>query len=98
VSVAIPLFPQAARLPVQGIAFASLTSRRPNLVWRFVISAVAAAAKLWPQNENLIFQNDFNSRGSQYDSDRGKPLSERKRARRVTFIISEMATPTEEAR
>jgi hypothetical protein len=46
--------------------------------------------KLWPQNENLIFGNDFN--------DRGKPPLGRERARYVTFITSGMATLTEKAR
>jgi hypothetical protein len=75
-----------------------LTSQRLNLVWRFVNPAVAAAAKLWRQNENLIFENDFNARGKQRDSDHAKPLSTRKRADHVTFITSGMATLMEEVR
>jgi hypothetical protein len=54
--------------------------------------------KLWPRNENLVFENEFNARGNRCDPDRAKPPLERKPARRVTFIISGMATPTEEAR
>jgi len=77
---------------------ASLTSGRQNLVWRFVIPAVAARCKLWPQNENLIVENDSNARGNRCDPDRAKAPQERKRARRVTFITSGMATLTEEVR
>ena len=29
--------------------------------------------KLWPQNENLIFENDLNALASRWDSDRAKP-------------------------
>ena len=54
--------------------------------------------KLWPQNEKLIFENDFNARGNRRDSDRAKPQSGRERARRVTFITSVVATLMEEAR
>ena len=54
--------------------------------------------KLWPRNENLVFENDFNARGNLRDSDRAKPPLGRERARRVTFITSGMATLTEEAR
>jgi hypothetical protein len=54
--------------------------------------------KLWPKNENLIFENDANARGNRLDPDRGKLPLRRKRARRVTFITSGMATQTEEAR
>jgi hypothetical protein len=53
--------------------------------------------KLWLQNENLIFENDFNARGNRCDSDRGKPPMGRERARGVTFITSGMATPMEKA-
>jgi hypothetical protein len=54
--------------------------------------------KLWPQNENLVFENDFNARASRSDSDRAKPPLGRERASRVTFTTSGMATRTEEAR
>jgi len=76
---------------------ASLTSVRPNLVWRFVIPA-SLSLQLWPQNENLVFGNDFNARASRWDSDPAKPPLGSERARRVTFITSEMGTLTEEAR
>jgi hypothetical protein len=59
-------------------------------------SAVAAAAKLWPQNGKLII--DFNARGDRYDRNRGKPPRGRKRARRVTFITSGMVMLMEKAR
>jgi hypothetical protein len=51
--------------------------------------------KLWPPNENLIFENDFNGRGSRFDLKRARP-PERKRVRRVTFITSAMDTLTEQ--
>jgi hypothetical protein len=54
--------------------------------------------KLWPKNENLIFENDFNARGNRLDPDRGKLPLRRKRARRVMFITSGMVMPTEPAR
>jgi len=54
--------------------------------------------KLWPQNENLVFGNDFNARASRSDSDRAKSPLGRERARRVTFITSGMATLMEGAR
>jgi len=54
--------------------------------------------KLWPQNENLVFENDFNARVSRTDSDRAKPPLGREGARRVTFITSGMAALMEEAR
>jgi hypothetical protein len=54
--------------------------------------------KLWGKNENLIFGNDFNARGSRCDLKRAKLPAERKRARHVTFITSGMATLMEEAR
>jgi hypothetical protein len=54
--------------------------------------------KLWPQNENLVFENDFNARGNRSEADRAKPPLGRERARSVTFIPSGMATLTEEAR
>jgi hypothetical protein len=60
-------------------------------------SSGCCRCKLWPQ-ENLVFENDFNARASQRDSDRAKPPLGRKRARGVTFITSGMATRTEEAR
>jgi hypothetical protein len=71
-----------------------LTSRRPNLVWRFVISAVAAAAKLWPKNENLIFESDFNGGANR----RGKTPLGKERGQGVTSIISAMVMLTEQAR
>jgi len=75
-----------------------LTSRRPNLVWRFVISAVAPAAKLWPKNENLIFESDFNGGANRRDFDRGKTPLGKERGQGVTSIISAMVMLTEEAR
>jgi len=54
--------------------------------------------ELWLQSENLIFEIDFNARGNRCDSDRGNPQPERKRARRVTFITSGMATLMEKGR
>ena len=46
--------------------------------------------KLWPQSENLVFENDFNAHGHRSDSDRAKLLSAKESARRVTFITSGM--------
>ena len=54
--------------------------------------------KLWPQNENLVFENDFNAGKSRKDSDRANSPLGSERARPVTFITSGMATRTEEAR
>jgi hypothetical protein len=54
--------------------------------------------KLWPQNENLIVENDFNARGNQRYPDRAKSSLGRERARRDTFITSGMATLMAEAR
>jgi len=53
--------------------------------------------KLWPKNENLIFENDFNALGSRSELDHGKSPLARERARRVTFITSAMGTLTEQA-
>jgi len=70
----------------------------PEFTLPFRDSSGRCRWKLWPQNENLIFENDFNARGNQSDSDRAKPPLGRGRARRVTFITSGMATLMEEAR
>jgi hypothetical protein len=61
-------------------------------------SSGRCSCKLWPRNENLIFENDFNARASRSDSDRAKPPLGSERARRGTFITSGMVTRTEEAR
>jgi hypothetical protein len=54
--------------------------------------------KLWPQNEDLIFENELNAPGNQSDPDRGKPPLGRERACRVAFITSGMVMLTEPAR
>jgi hypothetical protein len=53
---------------------------------------------LWPKNENLIFENDFNAQGNRDALKRAKPLAAIERARRVTFITLAMATLMVEAR
>jgi hypothetical protein len=53
---------------------------------------------LWSRKEKLVFENDFNVRGSRCDSKRAEPRLPKECARRVTFITSGMATLTEEAR
>jgi hypothetical protein len=64
----------------------------------FSLALRHSSGQLWPQNENLVFGNDFNPRASQCDPNRAKPPLGRERARRVTFITSGMATLMEEAR
>jgi hypothetical protein len=54
--------------------------------------------KLWPQNENLIFENDFNARGNRREFDRAKAPLQRERARRATFIILATVMLTAQAR
>jgi hypothetical protein len=93
---------RATRPPLQPILFlfvariVDIGTSEFSLALRH--SSGRCRCKLWPQNENLIFENNFNARGNQSDSDRAKPPLGRGRARRVTFITSGMATLMEEAR
>jgi hypothetical protein len=75
-----------------------LTSRRPNLVWRFRYFSGGCRCKLWPKNENLIFEKDFNGLGNRSELDHGGAALGKEGARRVTFITSAMGTLTEQAR
>jgi len=50
--------------------------------------------QIWPENENLIFENNFNAHASRRRSDAGKSLIAEAPAHHVTFITSAMATLT----
>jgi hypothetical protein len=93
---------RATRPPLQPILFLFIARivdiATPEFSLAFRHSSGRCRCKSWPQNENLIFENDFNARGSRCDSDHAKLARGKESVRRVTFITSGMATLMEEAR
>ena len=62
----------------------------PEFSLAFRRSSGRCRCKLWPKNENLIFESDFNARANRADSDHGNVPLGRESARRVMFTISGM--------
>ena len=52
-------------------------------------SGGCCAAKLWPRNESLIFENDFDARRSHCGLKRAKPFGKRKRASRYVYSFGD---------
>jgi hypothetical protein len=96
------LAPRAASSPLGICAFgdpaAIVDIGTPEFSLALRHSSGRCRCKLWPQNENLIVENDFNARGNHGYPDRAKSSLGRERARLDTFITSGMATLMAEAR
>jgi len=80
-----------------SVSFHIVDIATPEFSLAFRHSSGRCRWELWLQNESLVFESDFNALGSRSDPDRGKPPRGSERVRRVTFITSGMATPTEGA-
>ena len=101
-SAAMLLFPQTTRLPLQQSSLASFIPcvdiATPEFSLALRHSSGRCRCKLWPQNENLIFGNDFNARGNLRDLKRAKLRLPKKSVRPATSTISAMAMLMEGAR